>query len=87
MKTINGSLKKLRATLPSEKQKKMSRLDTLKHAANYIQFLKSQLNESELNEIESELVQKNSTTSNPDLMLQKPAHTGKLKFLLSWLVI
>ena len=65
----------------------MSKLDTLKHAANYVQFLKSQFNESELKEIESELneiAKKNSTTSNPDSMMQQPSHTGKFKFLLLW---
>ena len=79
---VNGNLERLRAILPSAaKQKKMSQLDTLKEAAYYIRYLinlKSQLNESKLNEI----IQENSTTSNPDLMLQQPAHTGKLKFLL-----
>ena len=74
---VNGNLERLRAILPSAaKQKKMSQLDTLKEAADYIRYLinlKSQLNE---------ITQENSTTSNPDLMLQQPAHTGKLKFLL-----
>ena len=88
VKNLNGGFKNLRASLPSaEKQKKLSKFDTLKHAANYVQFLKSQFNESELKEIESELneiAKKNSTTSNPDLILQQPPHTGKLKFLLLW---
>ena len=74
---VNGNLERLRAILPSAaKQKKMSQLDTLKEAADYIRYLinlKSQLNE---------ITQENSTASNPDLMLQQPAHTGKLKFLL-----
>ena len=74
---VNGNLERLRAILPSAaKQKKMSQLDTLKEAADYIRYLinlKSQLNE---------ITQENSTTSNPDLILQQPAHTGKLKFLL-----
>ena len=64
----------LRAHIPSAaKQKKMSKVDTLKHAVDYIQNLQVLLNEKSHH---------NSTTSNTDFMLQQPPHTGKMNFLI-----
>ena len=64
----------LRAHIPSAaKQKKMSKVDTLKHAVDYIQNLQVLLNEKSHH---------NSATANTDFMLQQPPHTGKMNFLI-----
>ena len=55
MKTVKESLENLRAILPSAgKQKKMSQLQILKHAVDYIKCLKAKLIEDS---------DQNSTTS------------------------
>ena len=54
---------------------KMSKVDTLKHAVDYIQNLQVLLNEKS---------HRNSTTSNTDFMLQQPPHTGKMNFLIGF---
>ena len=57
VKTVKESLELLRASLPSAtKQKKMSQLETLKHAADYIQDLEAQLiKDSDQNSTTSDL--------------------------------
>ena len=62
----------LRAHIPSAaKQKKMSKVDTLKHAVDYIQNLQVLLNEKSHH---------SSTTSNTDFLLQQLPYTGKMNF-------
>ena len=76
VKQVNCGFEMLRAHIPSAaKQKKMSKVDTLKHAVDYIQNLQVLLNEKSHH---------NSTTSNTDFMLQQPPHTGKMNFLIGF---
>ena len=70
VKQVNCGFEMLRAHIPSAaKQKKMSKVDTLRHAVEYIQNLQVMLNEKS---------QQNSSTSNQDYII--PTQTGMIVF-------
>ena len=77
VKQVNCGFEMLRAHIPSAaKQKKMSKVDTLRHAVEYIQNLQVMLNEKS---------QQNSSTSNQDFII--PSQTGMIIFKINNLSI
>ena len=72
VKQVNCGFEMLRAHIPSAaKQKKMSKVDTLRHAVEYIQNLQVMLNE------------KSQHNSSPTTEFLIPPHTGTNKIRVS----